>query len=108
MELRHKTISIIGNLIKRGVNINPICPLCLDSIKSIEYTFIKCHMLKKEWDVENKHEWLPIDVSLYEFSLPKYRKTLVTQKCSKKYLFFYEASRNPGLQWCLIMKYLII
>jgi len=48
-----------GTLLKRGLNINPSCPLSLDDIESIEHLFKDCQLVKKVWDLAAKHHWLP-------------------------------------------------
>jgi len=63
-QLFHKSLLARGTLLKRGLNINASCPICLGDIESIEHLFKDCQMVKKVWDLAAKHQWLPSVFSL--------------------------------------------
>jgi len=45
------------------MNIDLVCPICLDDIESIEHLFHDCQMVKKVWELADKHKWFPIQSS---------------------------------------------
>ncbi|XP_075669908.1 uncharacterized protein LOC142639644 [Castanea sativa] len=48
------------NLSKRGVNINPKCPICDQETESISHIFLQCELAKQIW---NKWEGCPINLT---------------------------------------------
>ena len=49
------------NLCRRGVNINPLCPMCEQEPESISHTLLHCNFAKQVWD---KWEGCPINMKV--------------------------------------------
>ena len=49
------------NLYQRGVNINPLCPMCEQEPESISHTLLHCNFAKQVWD---KWEGCPINMKV--------------------------------------------
>jgi len=48
---------------KRGLNIDPVCPLCLDGIEYAKHFSKDCIIVNKVWEAADKRQWLPFNVS---------------------------------------------
>ena len=59
----HNILPVRGTLLRRGLIINPACPLCLGDIESIEHIFKDCPLVHKVWDLAAQHSWLPPTLS---------------------------------------------
>jgi len=62
-QLSHKALPLIGTLLRRGLHIDPVYPVCLSDTESSEHLFKQCQIVKKVWEVADKHNWLPFSVS---------------------------------------------
>ena len=49
-------------LLRRGVNVDSGCPLCLEDVESMECLLKGCPIVRKVWK-QLTHHWLPIGVS---------------------------------------------
>ena len=49
------------NLSKRGVPVDPLCPLCSKEAKFVEHAILKCEIAKKVWE-----NWIDYPISLLE------------------------------------------
>ena len=52
-----------GTLFRRGMHIDPSCPLCGDNIKTIDHLFWECSMIKRVWSLAYQHRWVPLPPS---------------------------------------------
>ena len=51
------------NLNKRGVQVDPICPLCKDDIESVEHAILKCDIAGCVWKM-----WVDCPISLMDIN----------------------------------------
>jgi len=58
-QLCHNALPVKGVLLKRGFNVDPTCPLCLDDIESSTHLFKDCMVTQKVWEYTTTHNWLP-------------------------------------------------
>ena len=58
-QMCHTALPVRGLLLRRGLAIDPSCPLCLHDIESIEHLFLECHSIGKVWDYAVQQGWLP-------------------------------------------------
>ena len=52
-----------GTVLKRRVDLDPVCPLCNNELEDTRYVFAQCQVAKKVWDVAFLHNWLSITLS---------------------------------------------
>ncbi|PNX96793.1 ribonuclease H, partial [Trifolium pratense] len=45
----NNAIPVKGNLFKKGVKCDPLCPRCLNHVESIQHVFLECEWAKKVW-----------------------------------------------------------
>jgi len=57
-QLFHEALPVKGILIKRGLNHNPSCSLCLDDIESADHLFKDWCVTKRVWELAIKHRWI--------------------------------------------------
>ena len=62
-QICHKAVPVRGTLLKRGLNVDAGCPICLGDIESIAHLFSECPVGKKVWEPADKHQWFPIQFS---------------------------------------------
>jgi len=62
-QLCHKAVPIRGMLLKRRLNIDAGCPICMGDIESIDHLLCECPIGKKVWELADKHHWFPIQFS---------------------------------------------
>ena len=62
-QICHQAIPVRGTLLKRGLDIDVVCPVCLGDIESIDHLFSECHIGRKVWELADKHHWFPIQFS---------------------------------------------
>ena len=62
-QLCHKAIPVRGLLLRKGLQIDPICPICLDDLESMEHLFNQCCLINKVWKIAENHGWLPPSTS---------------------------------------------
>ena len=82
----HKVLLVKGTSLRRGMIINPPCPICSGDTESIEYLFSDFHMVKKVWELGVAHHWSPpifSPLGCYDFS-----------QCMDK----VQSSQNPKLK----------
>jgi len=48
----------------RGIHIDPTCPLCCQTSKSLSHLFLSCPVTSKVWALAESHNWLPRGISL--------------------------------------------
>ena len=54
----HQALPVRGTLLRRGIPLNPSCPICLDDVESIDHLFIHCSIIKKVSQLAIQHGWL--------------------------------------------------
>jgi len=54
----HNALPSRANLLRKGIQVDPICPACLAEIEDIDHLFVGCPMVKKTWDLAVSHNWL--------------------------------------------------
>ena len=57
-QLYQKALPVRGTLLRRGMAINPVCPLCLEDIETNGHIFKDCHSTIKIWQSAIQHGWL--------------------------------------------------
>jgi len=57
-QMFHHALPVTGILIRRDVNLNPSCPLCLEDIETIYHLFKDCCITKRVWEFAVKHGWI--------------------------------------------------
>jgi len=56
-----------GVLLRRGLNVDLACPLCVDDIESSTHFFKDCPMTHKVWMAAAPHNWLPHSMAIYAY-----------------------------------------
>jgi len=46
--------------LKRGLQIDPICPLCHTNIEEVEHLFLQCPNAQEVWQLAKDHHWTSI------------------------------------------------
>ena len=59
-QLCHASLPTRGTLVKRGLQIDPVCPLCNSGIEDLEHLFLQCPVVQDVWYLANLHKWLSI------------------------------------------------
>lgn len=57
-QICHKGLSVRGELIKRGMSMDPCCPLCQNDIETLEHLFFDCPSTASLWNYANSHNWI--------------------------------------------------
>ena len=58
-QLCHNALPARGTLLHRGLQVDPLCPVCLADIEDTDHIFMHCPMAHKVWDMTVTHQWLP-------------------------------------------------
>jgi len=58
-QLCHNALPARGTLLRRGIQVDPICPSCLVDIEDTDHIFLRCPMAHNVWDMAVTHHWLP-------------------------------------------------
>jgi len=58
-QLFHHALPVRGTLCHRGIPLDPICPLCLQEVESIEHLFVQCSLSKRVSQLATQHGWFP-------------------------------------------------
>ena len=58
-QLFHKALPSWGTLMRRGLQIEPICPACLAQIEDTEHFCALCPFTVRVWDLAALHGWIP-------------------------------------------------
>jgi len=59
-QLCHASLPTKGTLLKRGLQIDPICPLCNADIEDMEHLFLRCPTAQEVWQLAKDHNWAPV------------------------------------------------
>jgi len=54
-QLYHNALPIRRTLLRRGCNIDPLCPLCEDEVESIDHLFKGCSATPRVWELAVQH-----------------------------------------------------
>ena len=57
-QMLHNALPVRGVLVRRGLNIDPACPLCMNDIESNDHLFWECPYIKEVWRLAQQHKWL--------------------------------------------------
>ena len=58
-QICHNALPVKGTLFRRGLQIEPLCPLCLAEIEDIDHLFGHCTIANQVWSMAVAHQWLP-------------------------------------------------
>jgi len=58
-QLCHNSLPSRGTLLRREIQLDPICPACLNDIEDTDHIFLHCPLAKHTWDLTVVHHWLP-------------------------------------------------
>jgi len=58
-QLCHNALPSRGTLLRRGLQIDPLCSTCFADIEDLDHIFRHCPMAHKVWDMAVAHQWLP-------------------------------------------------
>jgi len=58
-QLCHNALPARGTLLRRGLQVDPLCPACLVDIEDTDHIFMHCPMAHNVWDLAVAHHWLP-------------------------------------------------
>ena len=59
-QLCRSSLPTRGTLLKRGLPIDPLCPLCHNDIEDSEHLFLKCPLVHEVWHLAKVYKWLSI------------------------------------------------
>jgi len=59
LQLCHNALPSRGTLLRRGLQLDPLCPTCCADIEDSDYIFMDCPMAHKVWDMAVQHQWIP-------------------------------------------------
>jgi len=58
-QLCHNALPSRGTLLRRGLQVDALCPACLADIEDTDHIFMHCPTAHKVWDMVVAHQWLP-------------------------------------------------
>ena len=58
----HASLPTRGNLLLRGMDIDPLCPHCNGAIEDAEHLFMGCHSAQPLWQLARDHDWIIVDL----------------------------------------------
>ena len=59
-QLCHNSLPSRGTLFRRGLQLDPTCPACLNDVEDTDHIFLHCPMARHIWDLAVMHQWLPL------------------------------------------------
>ena len=62
-QICHDALATRTNLLKRGLNLDPICPLCHSELESISHLFTQCFITKGTWDLAYQYKWIQSNIA---------------------------------------------
>ena len=71
-QLCHASLPTRGTLLKRELQINPLCPLCRDDIEDMEHLFLRCPIVHEVWQLAHAHNRVSLwfrQITLIAYSL---------------------------------------
>ena len=80
-QLCHSSLPSRGTLFRRGIQMDPTCPTCLNDVEDTDHIFLHCPKVRHVWDLAVAHQWLPMfPFSSYFLSLRDQLHALALQK----------------------------
>ena len=58
-QLCHNSLPSRSTLLRRGIQLDPLCPACSNDLEDSNHTFLHCPMAHKVWDMAVAYPWLP-------------------------------------------------
>jgi len=58
-QLCHNALPSKGTLLRRGIQIDPLCLACNKDIEDTDHIFLHCPVAQKVWDLAVPHQWIP-------------------------------------------------
>jgi len=58
-QLCHNSLPSRGTLMRRGLQLDPLCSACDTDIEDTDHIFLHCPMVRQVWDLAVAHQWLP-------------------------------------------------
>ena len=58
-QIFHHALPVRGTLFRRGIPLDPVCPLCLQEVESIDHLFVQCPLSKRVSQLATQHGWFP-------------------------------------------------
>jgi len=58
-QLCHHALPSRGTLLRRGIQLDPVCPACREDFEDSDHIFMSCPMAHKVWELAVTHQWLP-------------------------------------------------
>ena len=111
-QICHNAVPVRGTLLKRELNIDAGCPLCLDDIESIDHLFSECQIGKKVWDLADKHQWFPLQSSPEGYhqltEVLQMARSSRNAKLLQKFLFSFGVFGKKEIKSYLKMGFLIL
>ena len=62
-QICHNALATCANLVKSGLNLDPICPLCHSELESTSHLFTQCFVTRKTWELAYQHKWILLNIS---------------------------------------------
>jgi len=80
-QLCHNSLPSRGTLLRRGLQLDPVCPVCNADIEDTDHLFVSCPMVQQVWGMAVAHKWLPsIPFPQFNSSLREELHVLVQNK----------------------------
>jgi len=61
-QMCQNALPVKGNLLRRGCNTEPQCPLCLEDIEKTDHLVGDCPCTQKVWELAAIHQWIPTQI----------------------------------------------
>ena len=58
-QICHNALPSRGTLLRRGIQLDPVCVACSVDIEDTDHLFMHCPMARQVWDLAVAHSWLP-------------------------------------------------
>ena len=63
-QLCHSSLPTRGTLLKRGLQIDPSCPLCNHHSEDLTHLFLRCPAIQEVWNLAKEHNWILSTISI--------------------------------------------
>jgi len=58
-QLCHNALPSKGTLLRRGIQLDPLCLACNTDIEDTDHIFLRCPIVQKVWELAMLHQWIP-------------------------------------------------
>jgi len=58
-QLCHNALPSRGTLLRRGIQLDPLCLACTTDIEDTDHIFLCCPIAHKMWELAVTHQWIP-------------------------------------------------